>query len=199
MDPVKKFIRPVTGIVALTAVLIEMYVKVSTGMTVVQLLSFFTIQSNIIVAVYCFASMRKQKFILNSSGFFGLALLNITITGVIFFLLLRNIYQPEGISYLTNIMLHYITPILMLLVFVVIRDRRPFEYKYVVYWMLYAAAYLGYSMARGAVIGTYPYPFIDLTKLSFGQVAVNSVSIAAAFGVIALLFVVIDRRVSGSR
>lgn len=48
-------------------------------------------------------------------------------------------------------------------------------------------------------VGTYPYPFIDLTKFSSGQVAVNSVAIAAAFSVIALLFVVIDRRVSGSR
>ena len=57
--------------------------------------------------------------------------------------------------------------------------------------MIYPLAWLAFTLVRGALIGWYPYPFVDVTTLGYGAVAVNSVLItllflalsAAAFGV----------------
>ncbi len=183
------------GILALAGVIMELSFRMTTDMTVVQFFSYFTIQSNLLVAVYCFSSLVKRPFLLNSSGFFGLALLNITLTGIIYFILLRGTYPMQGIAVYSNMLLHYAVPPAALLLFFLVREREPFRFHYIIYWILYTLAYLVYSLVRGSVIGTYPYPFIDLTVLTPAQVALNVSGIAAAFALVAAFLVIVDRRV----
>jgi len=146
------------------------------------------------VGLYCISTLSKRPNFLNGSWFFGLALLNITLTGVVFFLLLRNVYHPQGMGYYANILLHYVVPVLMLLVFIFNRERKAFRYIYILTWMLYPLVYLVYSMIRGNITNVYPYPFLDLTSLSIIEVSLNSMIIAAGFGIAALLFVLADKK-----
>jgi hypothetical protein len=196
---IRQTVSVMAGVLALAGVIIEFSFRMTTEMTAVQFFSYFTIQSNLLVAVYCFSSLVRRPFLLNSSGFFGLALLNITLTGIIYFILLRGTYPMEGIAVYSNMLLHYVTPPAALLLFFLGREREPFRFHYIFYWILYTLAYLVYSLVRGSVIGTYPYPFIDLTIVTPVQAALNVAGIAAAFALVALLLVLVDRRVIHGR
>ena len=39
--------------------------------------------------------------------------------------------------------------------------------------MILPLVWLAYTLVRGVVIGAYPYPFIDVVRLGYGQVAIN--------------------------
>ena len=45
------------------------------------------------------------------------------------------------------------------------------------------------ALVRGALIGRYPYPFIDVGALGYGRVLVNSVGVLLGFILIALILV----------
>lgn len=195
INRLKKVLLPVLGTLALAGVIIDFFHATGTrGMSAAEFFSYFTIQSNLLVAIYSFSAMTERKFFFNSAGFFGLALLNITITGMIFFLLLRSTYIPTGVGIYSNLLLHYAVPLLALTVFVALKGRQVFRFLHVFYWLLYAFAYLAYTLVRGSIVDKYPYPFIDITVLGAAQVAINAAGIAAGFLAVALLLVFIDRK-----
>ena len=64
----------------------------------------------------------------------------------------------------------------------------PFPLVYVTYWLL-----------RGPIMGYYPYPFLDVTKLGYPQVFTNSAMLLVAFVVLALVLVAVDRAIGRKR
>ncbi len=189
----EKLFKILIGITALTGLIFEFINHVSKGTHPLVLLTYFTIQSNIIVIIYCFSSLGKKPFFFNGPGFAGLAMLNITITGIIFFLMLRKIYQPTGIGYYANIIEHYAVPAMMLVDFLLSKTRDAFRYFHIAPWIGYAACYLGLALTKGALGYKYPYPFLDISKHGGGQVFINVVVIGLAFGAIAAGLVAVDR------
>jgi hypothetical protein len=57
-------------------------------------------------------------------------------------------------------------------------------------------AYFPYALARGALDGRYPYPFIDVGTLGWARVLGNAAAIAAAFLIAGYALVWLDRRLS---
>ncbi len=49
-------------------------------------------------------------------------------------------------------------------------------------WLAYPVAWTAYTMARGALVGWYPYPFLDPADGGYASVAVYVVAIRA-FGI----------------
>jgi hypothetical protein len=60
-------------------------------------------------------------------------------------------------------------------------------------WLLYPLIYFIYALIRGEVVGTYPYPFIEVDRLGYSQVLVNAVMVLVGFVVISLVLVAVDR------
>jgi hypothetical protein len=58
-------------------------------------------------------------------------------------------------------------------------------------------AWLGFTLIRGAVIGWYPYPFIDVAKIGYVRAIVSAVWVAVLFLGVAAGATVIDRRLPG--
>ena len=189
----EKYFKLIIGLTALTGFIIEIIHHSSKGMNPLELLTFFTIQSNIIVVMYCFASLRKKNFFFNGPGFAGLAMLNIIITGIIFFLMLRTVYQPTGLGFYGNIIEHYVVPIMMGGDFLLSRSRAVMRYMYIIPWIGYAACYLVLALIKGAAGFNYPYPFLDIDKHGAGQVFVNVLVIGCGFALVAALIVAVDR------
>jgi hypothetical protein len=48
--------------------------------------------------------------------------------------------------------------------------RAGLGWKDAVTWLTYPGVYLVYILARGAVSGLYPYPFVDVNVLGYGGV-----------------------------
>ena len=56
-------------------------------------------------------------------------------------------------------------------------------------WCIYPIAYLCYSLMRGKITGSYPYPFIDVSTIGYQQALINSASLLVCFLVLGLVFV----------
>lgn len=48
-------------------------------------------------------------------------------------------------------------------------------------WCVFPAAYLAYALIRGAMLGSYPYPFIDVLAIGYMRVAINSIGLLVLF------------------
>ena len=67
-------------------------------------------------------------------------------------------------------------------------------------WIVPPLGYAAWTFIHGAFSGFYPYPFVNVTKLGAGRVALNSAGMTLLFLIVGLLLVAIDRalaRVSG--
>jgi hypothetical protein len=51
-------------------------------------------------------------------------------------------------------------------------------------WCIYPLIYIAYALARGALLGSYPYHFIDVTSLGYSHVLLNSLGLLLVFGVL---------------
>jgi len=63
-----------------------------------------------------------------------------------------------------------------------------------VWWLAYPFAYLVYTMVRGRIVGTYPYPFLDVTALGYGHVLADAFGLMVVFLGIGLLIIALSRR-----
>ena len=64
---------------------------------------------------------------------------------------------------------------------------------HVLAWSGYPLVYFGYVLLRGQMIGFYPYPFIDVAALGYEQVLLNALVMLAAFMLLGLCVVGLDR------
>ena len=53
--------------------------------------------------------------------------------------------------------------------------------------------YAVFSLIHGAVTGFYPYPFLSVTQLGYARVLLNMSLLTAAFAVLGLILVGVDR------
>ncbi|MFC8190551.1 Pr6Pr family membrane protein [Cellulomonas sp. NPDC057328] len=91
---------------------------------------------------------------------------------------------------------HEVTPVLALVDFVVLDAHRRLRWRAAAYWVVALLVYCAFSTVRGLVrpdLG-YPYGFVDLAALGWGGLALNVLLYGAAFAVLELLLVLVDRR-----
>ncbi len=134
------------------------------GMAGIYWFSFFTILSNIFSAVVLIAGAayligRRQPNEIDDV-IRGSAVVAIAIVGIVFGLLLSGIENPEKIGWV-NAVVHYIIPVVMVLDWLIQPPKSRLSTKHIWYWLIYPAAYLVYSLVRGAAIDYYPYWFIN--------------------------------------
>ena len=154
--------------------------------------SFFTIESNIIIAVSlllgAFAMYAKKKS-KKLDYFRGAATLYMVVTGIVFSLLLSGL---EGVALTAvpwdNIVLHYIIPVAAVIDWIIDPPSRRIEFKKALAWLIFPLAYLVYSLTRGPIVNWYPYPFLNPANGGYGQIAVTSLLILV--GGIAMVWVV---------
>jgi hypothetical protein len=172
----------------------------SVAAALVRLFSFFTILTNLIVAVVYTAHATtggpRPRSGVAGPAFGAATALYITIVGVVYTLLLRPLYQPQGIDVFVNAMFHYIGPVAYLLFWLIFVRDGSLRSRDVVPWLAFPAAYAAYTMLRGAIVGWYPYPFLNVDDLGYGAVALNAAGLVLAFWAIGLAFTALDRRMS---
>lgn len=140
-------------------------------------LSFFTVESNLIAAavflltgVAALQATSHARFAMLR----GAATLCMTLTGVIYFLLLRGLEASlqTPIPWV-NAVLHYITPLAVLADWLVDPPHR-IPFRRALAWLLFPVAYILYSLVRGPIVDWYPYPFLNANENSYGQIALTS-------------------------
>lgn len=154
--------------------------------------SFFTIQANLLAAftllvtgVAALRSDGRDRFVTLR----GFATLAMTLTGVIYFLLLRGLEEQLQIPVpWVNTVLHYVIPMAMLADWLLVPPSKSVAFRRALAWVLFPALYVPYSLVRGALVGWYPYPFLDADVQGYGSIAVTcAVMLIGLVGLAALL------------
>lgn len=165
--------------------------------------SFFTVITNTMVAtVLTYAAISRpskgRTFFLQSRVSSGIAV-SIIVVGVAYSLLLRQLWQPHGLAWLANELLHDVMPVLFTLYWWFCVPKGSLRVSHIGVWALYPALYFAYILLRGHLLGVYPYPFIDVNKLGYAQVFLNAGEILAGFVGVALMLVALDRWAGSKR
>lgn len=171
--------------------------------SVVFYFSFFTILTNI-------AAVLVHLSLLSATGYAWLpafagpkvragVAVSITLVFLVYATVLAQLWAPEGLFLLCDVLLHYIAPILFVLWWLFAGADGKTRWSDIPYWMLYPIAYLVYALVRGHFIGEVPYPFLDVATNGVASVALSALAVTALFLVLCILAVLADRGVSRFR
>ncbi|WP_210241640.1 Pr6Pr family membrane protein [Mesorhizobium sp. B2-6-2] len=160
-----------------------------------RLLGYFTITTNLLVAVVFTGVTAKARFA--TPWLLGATFLNIALVGVVYAVLLQGLQELTGGSQLANVLLHRVTPVLTTLFWLVFVRKGTLTRQAPLAWALYPLLYLVYALVRGSFEARYPYPFIDVAQIGWAQTLINSALIAFGFVVAGEVLVWLDRRLGG--
>ena len=160
-------------------------------------LGFYTILTNLLVAgVLTAAALRARGAVgrfLQRPGVQTAAAMSIVIVGLIYNLMLRQLWSPTGLLLVADAIVHDAMPLLYLLYWWLAVPKAGLRWSQVLIWQSYPAGYFAYVLIRGAVSGWYPYPFVDVGALGYVQVLIDAVAVLVAFVVVGLLLVALGR------
>jgi hypothetical protein len=167
---------------------------------VVNFFSYFTILSNILVAIALSAVAygATRSALVWPSVQTGLALY-IAVTGITYFVILRHVWEPTGWARVADQLLHYLMPILYLLFWALFVKKGTLSFRSVPWFLIFPIGYAAYTLIRGPGVRWYPYPFIDASALSASELVINITVLVVAFAVIAVLLVAIGRGMGRAR
>ena len=160
-----------------------------------RLVSYFTIQSNILVAVGTVLLARAPTR--DGAGFRALRLagtVGIAVTGVVHFLLLRPLLDLEGADYVADKLLHMVVPAMAVIGWALFGPRPRVDRSAQIWSLAWPLAYLGYVLVVGAISGWYPYPFLDVDDEGWAHVLGSSVGITAVVVALIAGATAVDRR-----
>jgi len=138
---------------------------VSPAAEVGRYFSYFTILTNLLVAAATtFAALAPGSRVgrwFAQPSVCGAIVTYIAFVGIMYELLLRHTWNPQGWQRVADTLLHDVTPLLFAAYWLAFVPRRSVQAGDLPWWLLYPIAYLAYAMIRGAVTGAYPYHFLD--------------------------------------
>jgi len=161
------------------------------GHSIVNFYSYFTNLSNLLIAVVFIVSavrlITRREPTTTDVAIRGGAVVYIVFVGLVFNTLLRDVELGDLIPWV-NTIVHFIIPIAGLVDWIIWPPRRALPFRVVFYWMIFPAAYVAYSLIRGAAIGFYPYPFFNPAAVGgYGGVTLYCLAMLVGFFVLAVL------------
>jgi hypothetical protein len=155
----------------------------------VNYFSYFTIDSNLIAAaVLIVGAVRWNR----PSGAFdlvrGAAVVYMSITGIVFTLLLSNTDVDTAIRWV-NTVVHELMPLVLLADWLVTPPSAKLQLRQGLLWLSFPLVWIVYTIIRGAIVDRYPYPFLDPVNGGYGSVAVYCIAILVAMIVVSAITV----------
>ncbi|WP_374928323.1 Pr6Pr family membrane protein [Kytococcus sedentarius] len=162
-------------------------------------LSYFTIWSNLVVALVAWLLARGTPGSTALRVLLLDALLMITITAVVYAVMLAPTAQVRGWENVTNPWIHIVTPAATVLLWLVAGPRGWLSWRLVPLGLVVPLVWVAFTLVRGALLDAYPYPFMDVVQLGYPQVAVNVGGILLFGLVVAGVLCGLDRLLAGRR
>jgi hypothetical protein len=189
-------VGPALALLAWFGILLRLWLAVRNGKTLVDGLltyfGFFTILTNILVAltltlpVYAPAT-RLGRFFGNAQTK-ACAATSIALVGVGYHFLLSHMWQPQGLQWLADVLIHYVVPVLFCAYWLFVLPKQSLPWWSPLAWSAYPIAYFAYALVRGATLGVYPYYFIDVAAIGYGRALLNASGLLLGFVLVGWLF-----------
>ncbi|MCR4512745.1 Pr6Pr family membrane protein [Aeromicrobium sp. 50.2.37] len=196
-----------TAALGLVALVGQTILTASEGRSLVNLFSYFTIESNILVVVTgTLLAIRPDR----GGRVFGMlrlaSLTGITVTGVVYATVLAGNVDMTGVEWWLDKIFHYAVPILTVVGFLVLRPRTRLDWS-ALGGLAFPVLWLVYTLVRAQVAeptflltptqtAPVPYGFLDAAESSAGAVAVVCVVLTAVFVALGSAAIAYSRRAS---
>lgn len=144
--------------------------------------SYFTNLSNITVVLVLSMSAKGWHW----PRVAGAAVVYIIAVGVIYVLFLARLWNPTGLQWWADFILHYLTPIGYPLVWFLVMPKVSLLWREIWTWLIFPVAYVLATIARGSHIGWWPYPFLDPRLMGYERVTLNCVVLTFGFVVLSM-------------
>lgn len=193
-----RFIALIGALIGWFAIFAQLYLiiinrVVSVPGTLFRFFSYFTIDTNILVALcftFIFLGNRSRLGKLFSKPATITALtVYITIVGIVYNTILRLTWNPQGLAMVVSEILHSVIPVLFILFWVIFAPTEGLKYKQAFWWLIYPLVYMLYAVIHGAITKFYPYNFVDVTRHGYGKVLSNAGLILFAIIVLSLILI----------
>jgi hypothetical protein len=119
--------------------------------------------------------------------------------GLVHWFALRPLLDLHGADLLADRLLHIVVPLSVVIGWVAFGPRRRIDSGDVLRFLVLPVGWLAYTLVRGAAVGWYPYPFVDVDAHGYGYVTVSCLLVAALMAGLALAARWIDGRLPGLR
>lgn len=179
---------------------------VATCDRVVNFFSFFTVLSNVVVALttgLLAIDLDRRSTLFRVLRLDGL--IAIAVTGVVFHLTLAQLQELTGWSAVADALLHTASPIMAVLGWLLVGPRGQVNRRVVLLTVIAPVLWIVYALVRGALVQDragrdyYPYPFMDVQEHGYPLVIVNVSIVAVLFLLLAFGALALDRRLSRAR
>jgi len=159
----------------------------------IRFFSYFTILTNLLVAVYFTRQAFRKPESDTKSGLLTAITVYIVIVGMVYQVALRATWNPTGLQRIVDELLHSIIPVLVILYWYLYENKKNLQYKQMVLWAVYPLFYLFYILIRGSFSQFYPYPFVNVNELGYPKVFINAFFILVFFLIFSFLLIKIGK------
>lgn len=152
--------------------------------------SYFTILTNLLLAAVLTALALGRAV---GASLIGAVTLFIVIVGIVYALLLRATWNPQGWQKVADMALHDVTPLLAVAFWLGFVPKGRLAWRDAVLWLGFPLGYFIFALARGAGSGWWAYPFLNADALGYQGVLINAAILTLAFLGLGLALVAVDR------
>ena len=143
---------------------------------------YFTVLSNILTAILMTGLAVRPDPLMDNAVGRGAVTLYMTITGLVYAVLLRPIEADVGITNAwINWVLHSLGPAAVMIDWLLFPPATRTNRSALWLWLSFPALFLIVTLIRGPITGFYPYPFLDPGEIGYPAVAAYSAGILALF------------------
>lgn len=158
----------------------------------IHVLSYYTIQSNILVALWFTIISFKSK--IRHDIEVGLVFI-ITPTLLLYWSMLHHVWQPKGFTLLLSIITHTIMPLSLWLHWLICKKQSYVTIKTAGSWLIYPLSYFVYSSVYQLVTNRVFYPFLNIKELGLFKLSRNVTMLILALSLFALIIRQINNQI----
>ncbi|MFC6158608.1 Pr6Pr family membrane protein [Kribbella jiaozuonensis] len=204
MTTVGRIWAAVTAAVVVCGLVVQLFVTASghegffpdNPERVFNVFAYFTIQSNLLLGgtalVLALQPDRSGGELFKTLRLNGV--LCIAVTGIVYHAVLARDADFHGWAQVANFLLHTVAPVVGVLGWLLFGPRGLTDWRIVGWSVVYPLLWLVFTLVRGAFVGFYPYPFVNVDEHGYGKVLLNCLLVAVLFLALAAGATTLDRR-----
>jgi hypothetical protein len=166
-----------------------------------NIFAYFTVLSNVVVGVTTLLLALDPNRASKTFAVFRLiGLVAITVTFLVFHVVLSKLLDLETWAEVANQLLHTVVPVLAIVGWCMFGPRGLTSARVAKLSVLFPLAYMIFTAIRGPLSSDfYPYPFTDVHALGYLRVSINALWVALLFVAVAAAATALDGKLPGAR
>lgn len=166
---------------------------------VLESLGYFTVLTCLLIGLVLTAASGLLTARLLHPLWVSTAVTSVILVALVYALVLRQLWHPQGLRYWVDIGLHYVIPPLFVLAWWRLVPPGAIGWRSPLVWLWFPLLYLVVILGWGQLSGFYPYPFLQMEELGAMRVLRNSLVLVGLYLLIGYCLVAINHCRSGHK